>query len=889
MKNKSIMKHSILILASAVFFHIFVFIPSYGQWPETIIDENIAHAIAVDVADLDGDSKPDLIVTDLTNRKLTWYQNKYPGWIKSTIDNYRATFAYSGDMDGDDTLDVVATRYHEKEVVWYENDQLIWTKHIIDNSTTKWYDYLTVADLNNDEKPDVVTAVTAGYYNKIGDIAWYENDHPTWTKHIIDSVSNGTPTVTVADIDGDEIPDVVATMDKDNEIVWFKTEDSGLTWSKHFIDRNFVGAWNMDFYDIDGDGTLDVVATSRSGDDVVWYENHHPIWIKHIIDASLDGADVPFFSDVDGDDTIDVVVSGYYADEVVWYENNHPEWIKHMIVDNLDGANVIAVADLDDDGIKEVVVPASKSISLYKNPLSAVYIPDTAFLHALIEEGVDTNGDSLISYAEAEDLTRLDINGYTHLGITDITGIESFINIDTLICIYTEIISMNLSENTSLSSLNCSGNELNILDVSNNISLIDLDCSGNQLTSLDVSNNTYLSFLSCYFNQLSELDVTLNTALISLRCYHNTLSVLDVSFNKWLITLDCWDNQLTGLDLAQLDSLESLNCSGNPLISLDVSKNTSLSDLECSNNQLGSIDVSNNAVLEDFYCVGNQLTSLDVLSNPLLRGLSCEENQLTDLDLSNNTALRYLSCGSNQLSYLDISNNTNLFMQYNRGYGRLDISDMPTLNEVCVWVIPFPPTDSVVFVDTTGSPNVYFTKECTDYMAPHIVAIDTLYQPDYIEATSSEDGMIYLVPENSDKELETIRGLSLDSISALSNTPVSISLSGLENGVYWLYARDSTGNISEPEAITIMGVGMEYMLPGTFNIYPNPTFDLITIQTNGEWEYSIELINMSGQMIHYSRCVEGSHRIDLSSFRKGVYFITIRSAEFVTKRKVVKL
>ena len=31
-----------------------------------------------------------------------------------------------------------------------------------------------------------------------------------------------------------------------------------------------------------------------------------------------------------------------------------------------------------------------------------VSIPDTAFLYALIEEGVDTNGDGLVSYAESE-------------------------------------------------------------------------------------------------------------------------------------------------------------------------------------------------------------------------------------------------------------------------------------------------------------------------------------------------------------------------------------------------------------------------------------------------------------------------------------------------------
>ena len=31
------------------------------------------------------------------------------------------------------------------------------------------------------------------------------------------------------------------------------------------------------------------------------------------------------------------------------------------------------------------------------------------------------------------------------------------------------------------------------------------------------------------------------------------------------------------------------------------------------------------------------------------------------------------------------------------------------------------------------------------------------------------------------------------------------------------------------------------------------------------------------------------YQLDLSSFRKGVYFITIRSKDFVTTRKIVKL
>jgi len=72
-------------------------------------------------------------------------------------------------------------------------------------------------------------------------------------------------------------------------------------------------------------------------------------------------------------------------------------------------------------------------------------------------------------------------------------------------------------------------------------------------------------------------------------------------------------------------------------------------------------------------------------------------------------------------------------------------------------------------------------------------------------------------------------------------------------------------------------------------IFPNPTADILTIETGSFDQYSIEIATLSGQLI-YSTSMEGTtHQIDLSPFQKGIYLITIRSEDFVTTEKISKL
>ena len=75
---------------------------------------------------------------------------------------------------------------------------------------------------------------------------------------------------------------------------------------------------------------------------------------------------------------------------------------------------------------------------------------------------------------------------------------------------------------------------------------------------------------------------------------------------------------------------------------------------------------------------------------------------------------------------------------------------------------------------TSGS--VFTIVIAIDSIAPELSVADSLpYQPEFIEVTSTEDGIIYLVPEDTDKDLTIICGACIDSVAAVANSPSNIS------------------------------------------------------------------------------------------------------------------
>jgi hypothetical protein len=343
-----------------------------------------------------------------------------------------------------------------------------------------------------------------------------------------------------------------------------------------------------------------------------------------------------------------------------------------------------------------------------------VNIPDKYFLIELIKEGVDQNGDGMISYKEAEDQGNLIID---ERNISNLTGIEAFINLNTLWIRGTSATEVDISTLTNLVEIMFDGNKLIRLDVSNNTALRNLFCDNNQITGLDVTNNPELIDLYCHDNLIPELDVTNNPKLQVLHFRSNKISSIDVKGNPDITHLNCGGNSLTSLDLSCNNALYLLTIEDMPTLkyvclpkrnvsieggnaTIEFSRDCSS---ECDDNPPTSeiyipdiafiyalieegVDADNNNFIsfEEAESVTSlnlstkgitDMTGIEAFTN--LTNLECKFNAMTTMDLSKNTALTYLNCYTNPLTFLDVSNCTELtYLQCNMNeLTSLDVSE----------------------------------------------------------------------------------------------------------------------------------------------------------------------------------------------------------------------
>ena len=364
---------------------------SLSYW-RYVVDDGLENPEALAAADLDGDGQPEIMVgsePDVTVHRVgaggatgTWVRSvaataTEPG-EDLTFDNVFTTLC-PADLDGDGDVDFVAGGLENVILAWYENADgagETWRARVIlaDIDEGTWE--ISVGDVDGDGDLDVLTA---SRWSRATMVAWYENDGNAtgWTDRVVSDrfPTRGATGAATADVDGDNVNDVVVAAVDDQYIVWFHVDDIRTDrelWSYEPIVEGVqvpVDTWAGDF---DGDGDVDVVCATTGDGKVTWYENlgtsmGDASWATHHIATDARSVKEIFVGDVDDDGQPDVLSANFEDGAVVWYQtfvvDGTRTWTAGAVVDDVPGAIAVVGADVDGDGDLDLVAVDRASLS----------------------------------------------------------------------------------------------------------------------------------------------------------------------------------------------------------------------------------------------------------------------------------------------------------------------------------------------------------------------------------------------------------------------------------------------------------------------------------------------------------------------------------------------
>lgn len=533
---------------------------------------------------------------------------------------------------------------------------------------------------------------------------------------------------------------------------------------------------------------------------------------------------------------------------------------------------------------------------------------------------IDSNNDNEIQVSEALLVNNLVLY---NCGISNLTGLEYFIN---------------------LTHLNCGNNTISTLDLSPFTNLIGFDAYNNNLTNLNVSNLSQLTNFSCNNNQLTSLTVSNLNSLHTIYCFQNQLTVLNISGLSNLMQLNCRNNQLVNLDLTNQTHLNILNCSNNNLTTLYIKNDSNESSL--------NLDFSNNPNLQ--YVCADDFQLTQVQDKITLYGYSsCFVNSYCSFISGGsfyiiNGSIKYDEandgCDALDIAYpnlkLSLSNGTStgsVFGNNTGGYNYtvqngthtiLPILDNPTYFNI------FPSSVNVTF-PTQASP--YSQNFCITPNGLHPDLDISISQIDYdYTALPGSNNTYKIIYKNKGTHTQsgTIHFNFNDAILDYSSANPTI-FSQAANTLLWNFSNlkpfesreilvtlhlnsntdlpsvnegdlitfstsintTSVDDTPNDNSFTLNQVASNIILlsiPSNsidkyFILYPNPTTNILNIETKESIrKESIKVYNITGQLVFNLTKAENTSSIDVTNLNTGNYFIVIQTDKGIYKSKFIK-
>ena len=338
----------------------------------------------VRVTDLDRDDAPDILVSDMVTKSLSWIRMVDTVWVEKYLHiGGVPAKAEPVDMNGDGHLDILYSVIGNP----MPTDDRVGSIELLMNDGTMRFTSRTIldsigrvadarpADFDGDGDIDIVVAVFG--FMLTGEVGWLEQkDDGEFDYHRLIRKAGGIHVIPT-DINGDGLLDIVALVAQEHEeIIALMNEGEG-EFEQKLIYKAFspsYGFSGIDLADLDGDGDLDIIASNGDAVDVPsgmilpyhgvqWLENLGDMSYKHHSIFGFYGAYRALPGDLDGDGDLDIAVVTMLTEwfdptrmSAIWLENDGTtHFTPHGISNTPSYLMTADLGDLDGDGDLDMV------------------------------------------------------------------------------------------------------------------------------------------------------------------------------------------------------------------------------------------------------------------------------------------------------------------------------------------------------------------------------------------------------------------------------------------------------------------------------------------------------------------------------------------------------
>ena len=477
--------------------------------------------------------------------------------------------------------------------------------------------------------------------------------------------------------------------------------------------------------------------------------------------------------------------------------------------------------------------------------------------------------DTLINYFGCDSIvnTNLTINNYTSNNTTltqcdsyvwplngntyNVSGTYTDFSINALGCTHTEILSLTITNSTSITStvVACDsylwvvdGNTYNISGTYTDVSTNALGCTHTEILNLTINTPT--------FNATTLTQCSSFTWLINGNTYNTSGIYTNVSINAGgcthteTLNLTIDNNTSDSSDVVACDSYFWM-VDGNTYITSGTYIDVSLSSVGCTHTEIL------NLTLDTSTYSSTALTNCDSYTWPI------DGNTYNTSGIYTNLTINSLGCEHVDTLHLTITNSSSAIYSLNKISCDSFIWNGTLFNQ------------SGVFYDTIASSN----------------GCDSIQR---LNLTIINNSVIFIIQNNSEltTNVQTAQYLWSTGENTASILPSS-------SGIYWCIGYNSYGCASDTAFFNYSIVSITNEIENTIRIFPNPSFGAVNIffKVSSAEELNVRILNVVGKEINIDflsqYAGDYSRRINLNGNAKGVYFLQIETADGVINRKFI--